>query len=81
MGRLCAGILALALFAGPASACINDVELPTHEREFRSEYARSASPVPRAIANPINYWVLVGSGAVLLTGAATVALVGGRSRG
>jgi hypothetical protein len=41
--------LVLAWFACPATACINDVELPNHEREFRSQYRRqTAPPLPPA---------------------------------
>jgi hypothetical protein len=35
--------LVLAGLAGPAAACINDDELPSHEREFRSQYSVLAS--------------------------------------
>ena len=76
MGRL---IVCFALLASPAAACINDDELPTHEREFRSQYHELARP-STAPANPFGSGLLLGTGAALLTGAAAVALFGGRSR-
>lgn len=36
--------VALALVCSPAVACINDSELPTHEREFRSGYMADRKP-------------------------------------
>lgn len=70
--------LALALFAAPAAACINDGELPGHEREFRSQYRDSplamlseASPT-RWI--PFRYQAMIGSGMLLATGATMVVL-------
>ncbi len=68
---------ALAATAGPAAACINDVELPTHEREFRSQYRTPVTPpepVRSDSADPGNTRVLLGAGAVLLVGATVVAV-------
>ena len=60
--------LVLAGLAGPAAACINDIELPAHEREFRSQYP--ASPPPSSgPTNPPPYPLLMGAGGVLLLGA------------
>lgn len=36
--------LILASIVQPAFGCINDIELPVHEREFRSRYRDSNSP-------------------------------------
>ena len=38
-------LFTLALAACPALACINDSELPGHEREFRSSYQTDRKPV------------------------------------
>lgn len=59
--------------AGPATACINDVEVESHEREFRSQYrdvapATSAEPAPATSRTPFAY----GGGALLLVGAVVV---------
>jgi hypothetical protein len=43
MHRLLA-LLAVVLAASPALACINDSELPGHEREFRSSYQADRKP-------------------------------------
>jgi hypothetical protein len=45
MRRLFA-LLAFAAAAAPAVACINDSELPSHEREFRSSYQAERKPEP-----------------------------------
>ena len=37
-------LIASVLIAAPAVACINDSELPTHEREFRSSYQADHKP-------------------------------------
>ncbi len=37
-------VLALTLAVSPAWACINDSELPGHEREFRSSYQVERKP-------------------------------------
>lgn len=36
--------VALAVASPPALACVNDSELPTHEREFRSSYQADRKP-------------------------------------
>jgi hypothetical protein len=43
MRRLFA-LLALVVATTPAFACINDSELPGHEREFRSSYQADRKP-------------------------------------
>ena len=76
--------LVLAWFACPATACINDVELPNHEREFRSQYRRQASPPaasPNSPSLPPRYHLLMGGGSALLIGALGVMVVGLRARG
>jgi len=82
MNRLFA-CLALAVLAAPAAACLNDIELPNHEREFRSQYNRSAPP-PSApateSADPGSFPLLFGGGTVLLIGAVGLTATGGRKR-
>ena len=46
MFRSLAALLGVLLVAGMASACLNDSELPGHEREFRSSYNRQAPEPP-----------------------------------
>lgn len=75
----------LALFglAVPAAACINDVELPSHEREFRSQYRDTekptSAPAIKSVTSPSSP-LLFGAGSVLLVGASALALSGRRSR-
>jgi hypothetical protein len=56
-----------------ATACINDNESPQHEREFRSQYLVSRSPL-RVPASRINERLYVTAGSALLVGAFAVAL-------
>jgi hypothetical protein len=78
MSRLLA-CLAFVGLVGPAAACINDIELPGHEREFRSRYRGPSNP-PAApstdTTDPPARRLLFGSGTVLLAGAAALALTG-----
>jgi len=83
--RLGLALVLLAGLAAPAAACINDSELPQHEREFRSNYGEPTYPDP----TPPKRWdlvgfppnpMLLGSGTALLTGAVLVAM-NGRGRG
>jgi hypothetical protein len=82
MPRLIVACLAVVAAAGPAAACINDVELPAHEREFRSQYhgpaATPSSSPPKPTGQP-STGLLVGTGAVLLAGAVALALSGRRA--
>lgn len=81
MSRLLA-CLALAAGAGPATACINDMELPAHEREFRSQYrGPDVTPPasPQASTGQPSTGLLVGAGAVLLAGAVALAFSGRRA--
>ena len=87
MRRVLAGLTA-ALAAGPAAACINDVELPTHEREFRSQYNRPTPPPAPPVAesaapsDPAAYSPGAGvGGLILLAGAATLAYRAPSARG
>ncbi len=41
-------LFAIAVAASPALACINDSELPGHEREFRSSYQADRKPAEPA---------------------------------
>ena len=63
MRRLLSAV-ALALFASPAVACINDSELPGHEREFRSSYQQTDYRPPEPPSYAQTY--LLGGAGVLL---------------
>ena len=82
MIRMLACGFCLAILAGSASACINDKELPRHEREFRSNYKGqpAPSPKPEAPASP-DYRPIQGGGAALLVAALGVVLYRGRLKG
>ena len=71
--------LALALFAAPAAACINDSDLSSHEREFKSQYrGKSYSPISPTESPAQN--IMIGGGGMLLGGAAALVVTGGRRR-
>ena len=74
--------LVLAWSACPAVACIWDVELPGHEREFRSQYRGQPTPPP-AVETPEapSHPLLFGGGGILLIGAFGLVVVGRRARG
>ncbi len=81
MSRLLA-CLVLAIAAGPVAACVNDVELPNHEREFRSQYRGTGTPPPAGSPEPtgrISTNALLGSGVLLLAAATAVTVVARRS--
>jgi hypothetical protein len=65
-------LLALTAFAGPAAACINDNELKSYEREFRSQYQGGGPPEPAS--EPVSPYVAGGAGGLLLVGATAVSL-------
>ncbi len=72
---------ALIVLASPAVACLNDIELPSHEREFRSQYKRSTPPAPTAEpAYPSGSSLLFGGGTLLLIGAVGLAGTARRTR-
>jgi len=79
-------VLAFAILVGlatPAAACINDGELPSHEREFRSNYGEPTPPKPTTVPNLAgitSHPMLLGAGAALLTGAFVVTMNGKRAR-
>jgi LPXTG-motif cell wall-anchored protein len=81
--RLLLACLTVVGLAGPAAACINDSELPSHEREFRSQYRGPAKPPapPPQPTGPSNPSLLLAAGAALLSGAVALSLTGRRSRG
>lgn len=73
MRRLLLTLAVLFLGAAAASACINDSELPSHEREFRSSYKNSPAPESTpssSYAAP----VAASGGVLLLVGAAVVTM-------
>lgn len=73
MRRLLLTMAALIAASTTASACINDSELPSHEREFRSSYKNSPAPASTpssSYAAP----VAAGGGVLLLAGAAVVTM-------
>jgi len=75
--------LIIAALASPAVACINDIELPFHEREFRSQYRAPANPpaIPSTEpTGPSNPSLILGVGGVLLTGATALTVTGRRTR-
>lgn len=75
-------VLALLLAVPPARACINDRELPSHEREFRSQYGlpvvdewESPSTNGRTVLDVLRW-----SGTAALMFALAAVLLGGRNR-
>ena len=76
------GLLLLGI-CGSAGACMNDRELPQHEREFRSQYGEMLAEAP-ALLKPWDYSgsqaAMVGSGLFFLAGAVGLAVQQGRSR-
>jgi hypothetical protein len=59
-------VAAIAALSTPALACINDTELNTHEREFKSQYQESwyEPPQPEAVSSARPY-ILGGTGMLL----------------
>ena len=83
--RLGLALIVCVGFAAPAAACINDSELPNHEREFRSNYGDPTYPTPAPpkaldLAGFPSHPIFLGTGAALLTGAFFVTMNGGRAR-
>ena len=75
MRGLIAGIC-VVLSAGPVAACLNDSELPSHEREFRAQYRDGpvTVPSPQSSGEVFLHTALYSSGAVLLVGAVGLAV-------
>ena len=72
MRHLLAFATVLAL-SGPALACINDTELISHEREFRSQYQDSHYSPPQSDAvGSSSLYVLGGVGALMALAGATL---------
>ena len=69
---------AVLAWAGSAAACLNDVELPRHEREFRGQYLKPAA-TPTAPESPREV-PLTALGLGLLTAAVVVSWTAGRAR-
>ena len=81
MTRLFLYGFALATLASPASACLNDQELPKHEREFRSNYNGHPIPPPVVPPPPSDYLPIFQGGVALLVGSAGLILFKGQSKG
>jgi hypothetical protein len=65
--------MSLILVASVAAACVNDREVDTREREFKSQYMTPRPPEPVS-PEPSNVPLAVaGGGLLLLTAAAVVA--------
>jgi hypothetical protein len=66
-------MVSLALVASAAAACVNDREVDTREREFKSQYLTPKPPEPVS-PEPSNLpLAAAGGGLLLLTGAAVIA--------
>ncbi|MBO0700126.1 MAG: hypothetical protein J2P46_17130 [Zavarzinella sp.] len=74
-----AAVLALS---GPALACVNDTELRSHEREFRSQYQESQYEPPQPMQTASNRPYYLGGAGVLmaLTGAGIFVRVRSQAR-
>jgi hypothetical protein len=68
--------VALALGASAAPACINDREVETHEKEFKSQYLEFKSPYLQQPAQEPSYWPEVTPKAVAVSGAGIALLAG-----
>jgi hypothetical protein len=68
-------VAALLALSAPALACINDTELISHEREFKSQYqdAQYTPPQPETQASTRPY-LIGGSGVLLAVGGLFVLL-------
>ena len=74
--------LILVFAVSPAMACINDAELPHHEREFRSQYRGQVAPTPAPAHEPSdrpNVGLLYGAGGLFLIGAIALTFTGRRA--
>jgi hypothetical protein len=80
MTRLLACGFAVAMLAGPASACLNDKELRGHEREFRSNYNGHPTPPPEIPPAPSDYAPIYGGGVALLVASAGLVVIRGRAK-
>jgi hypothetical protein len=73
--------LVLVGLGGRAAACINDSELDSQEREFRSQYGNLvAAPSQTEQPRPVQHDLLSGGGMVLLVGAFGLAAMRDRAR-
>jgi hypothetical protein len=73
MRRLFACIVAVVVLSAPAGACLNDSELPSHEREFRSSYQNGHSP---SVSPSSSGWKAYAPPALLSAGGALVVAAG-----
>lgn len=74
MRRLFACVVAVVVASAPAGACLNDSELPGHEREFRSSYQNGRSPFSSSLTGWPAYATpaLFSAGGVLAVAAGVV---------
>ena len=64
--RILLSLALSAILSAPALACINDSELISHEREFKSQYQESSytPPQPEQTSSSKSY-LLSGAGAIM----------------
>ena len=72
MRRLLTSLAVLVAVSAPAVACINDSELATHEREFRSSYQRERS----AFESMTSGWQFAAPTALYVAGTALLVSAG-----
>jgi len=73
--------LVLVGLTAPVAACLNDIELPAHEREFRSQYRGTPSkPTPPPNGYESVNRLLAVAGVALLAGAPVLVWVSSRPR-
>jgi hypothetical protein len=78
MKRIIQTIAGALVFTGLAPACENSVELPRHEREFRSQYRGSSvapEASPSAPESGPSAWLLFGAGGAMLASAVGMTLL------
>jgi len=80
--RFCCFVITLLASVDLASACLNDSELPNHEREFRSQYLNQnfTSLEPDRGRPADQHWMLSATGISLLGGAIGLSWFGARKQ-
>jgi hypothetical protein len=80
LAAICLSLTLLGAFALPTSACINDREVNTKQREFKSQYHEDAPQyTPEPLYSPsttekLLSFVAVAAGSVMLTSACVFCL-------